>query len=78
MGFTAETIKKAFARSGGRCECRRKHKWHESHRCDVILSERNRGKKWEAHHRHSVKSGGGDGLANCEILCRRCHDKIHS
>lgn len=78
MGFKPETIKKAFARSGGRCECRRTTHKHLYGRCAVRFSKSNSGTKWEAHHKLSVEAGGGDGLANCEILCVGCHDKIHS
>ncbi|MCK4600521.1 HNH endonuclease [Candidatus Bipolaricaulota bacterium] len=76
MAFSPETVKKAFARSGGRCECDRKaHTWH-SLRCPKILTEAQRGTEWEAHHKISVDAGGTDTFDNCEILCMRCHNAI--
>jgi len=76
MSFSAETVKRAFARSGGRCECGRKeHNWHGA-RCPITFKEADRGKTWEAHHQISVDAGGTDTYENCEILCLRCHGAV--
>ena len=75
MAFS-ETIKdQAYQRSGGRCECTRKHEGltapHHGGRCPVTFTRH--GGKWEAHHKVSVSSGGSDTLSNCEVLCLECH-----
>ena len=77
MAFSEDTVKQAFARSGGRCECTRSS--HPSHtgRCPETFTYGERGTKWEAHHRVAVSSGGDDSLANCEILCTKfCHPQV--
>ena len=76
MAFSADTIRRAFARSKGQCECSRKgHDWHTA-RCPKTFTEGSQGTSWEAHHRVSVDAGGTDSLDNCEILCIRCHSAI--
>lgn len=78
MGFDEETIKKAWARSGGKCECNRTGCGHKG-RCSKLLLFSSRGKEseygWEAHH---INSNGPDTLDNCEILCQRCHKNTGS
>ncbi len=74
MAFPDDVVKRAWQRSGGRCECRQpKHK-HEGTRCNKELSFSARGKeekgRWEAHH---IISGYGDTFYNCEILCADCY-----
>ncbi|MFQ5574093.1 MAG: HNH endonuclease [Terriglobia bacterium] len=71
-----ETVKdQAFARSGGRCECRRQHARqntpHHDSRCTKLFARH--GEQWEAHH---IMTGGPDTLSNCEALCLACH-KTH-
>jgi len=29
----------------------------------------------DAHHKHSIKSGGSNAYSNCKILCKPCHKK---
>lgn len=75
MPFSEETIREAWMRAGGRCECRRYTHNHTGIRCNKELVWENRGREagrgaWEAHHRSST---GGDALSNCEILCWVCH-----
>ena len=74
MVFSDEVVKKAWKRSGGRCECRRKTHGHPYIRCPKNLVWKNRGREgrgaWEAHH---ISRTGGDGLSNCQILCWECH-----
>ena len=76
MAFSDETIQRAWARAGRRCECTRATHGHSYGRCSKQLVLGNRGRAgdgaWEAHHR---SSSGGDGLANCEILCWDCHSR---
>jgi len=71
MAFSKETTKQAWNRAGGKCE-----------NCGTLLAWGSRGAEgimgWETHHRHSVATGGGDGLGNCQILCQRCHKKTHT
>ena len=80
MAFSDDTIRQAWSRAEGKCECRRSTHSHLYVRCNKILSWGNRGREsgigaWEAHHITSVQSGGSDSLSNCEILCWDCHIK---
>lgn len=69
-GFSEAIIEKAWARSGGICECQREGHNHKN-RCRNPLIKSHRGDKlsyfgWEAH----SKSGYYlDSLDDCEILC---------
>ncbi len=76
MSFSEDTVQKAWSRAGGNCECRRKSHNHLYVRCNKQLVWQNRGREgrgaWEAHH---LNANGGDGLANCQILCWECHKK---
>ncbi len=78
MAFSDDTVKKAWKRADGKCECSRTTHGH-SGRHNKTLSWDNRGRdgwgKWEAHHKVSVASGGDDSLSNCEILCWDCHSQ---
>lgn len=74
--FSSATVKEAFdTNAKGYRECCRKHDWHEG-RCDVKLDFSKRGTQWVSHHKISVDAGGTGDLANCEILCVRCHNAI--
>jgi len=79
MAFSEETVRKAWTRAEGKCECRRERHKHSYTRCNKQLVWENRGRdgpgKWEAHHRTAVASGGDDSLSNCEILCWDCHSQ---
>ena len=77
MAFSEETVKEAWKRARGKCECRRITHNHQYVRCNKELVWENRGREtgrgaWEAHHKSST---GGDSLSNCEILCWDCHSK---
>jgi len=76
MGFSEEVVARAWRRSGGYCECRRRTHGHYYVRCNKELVRKNRGRGgrgcWEAHH---ISISGGDGLSNCEILCWDCHSR---
>ena len=79
MAFSEDTIKQAWARTDGRCQCQRTTHDHAFYRCIRKLSWSNRGRDgdgaWEAHH---ITTSDGDGLSNCEILCWPCHKKTQS
>lgn len=83
MAFSESVVKKAWERSGGRCECQRSTHDHGKGRCNQQLSWDDRGNDkslmgWEAHHITAAASGGPDILSNCEILCIACHKKTAS
>ncbi len=70
MAFSEATKDLAFARSGGRCECRRTGHGHAA-RCHTRVMRRGAGTEYN--HVHASRLGGSDGLSNCEVLCERCH-----
>jgi len=76
MAFSDETVKKAWDRAGGKCECERTRHNHPTPHNKTLRWE-SRGSSgplgWQAHHGISVDSGGTDTLSNCEILCWDCH-----
>ncbi|MGP8163455.1 MAG: HNH endonuclease [Acidimicrobiales bacterium] len=74
MSFSEETKRKARARAGGFCECRRKGHGHVLGRCvsPLFLTS------VEFHHKTAADRGGGDTLSNCEVLCPSCHRKTDS
>ncbi len=76
MPFPVDVKKKAFIRSGGRCECTRSHEGddnapHFGGRCKRTFSEEYGG--WVAFHKISLLNGGDNSLENCEIICEACH-----
>jgi hypothetical protein len=79
MAFSDETVRQAWDRAGGRCECTRAGHHHASAGCYNRLIFTNRGREghnaWEAHHRSAT---GGDALSNCEILCWECYSRTFS
>ena len=74
--FSQATIDAAWARSEGRCECKRNSCGHNG-RCNkqLIYDHHKEGEKgaWEAHHIVAKEIGGKDKASNCEILCLECH-----
>jgi len=36
------------------------------------------GEGWHVHHRKLRSQGGQDDLVNCVLMCRACHDTVHS
>ena len=78
MDFSNDTVRQAWDRAGGNCECRRSICGHTG-RCNKSLLWDSRGSEsengWEAHH---INSNGDDYLSNCEILCQECHKKTQS
>ena len=82
MAFTENTLKLAWKRANGKCECKRSICGH-GYRCSKQLVWSNRGNDsarggWEAHHIVSVRAGGSDALSNCQILCTECHKNTKS
>ena len=73
MAFPESVMNRAFARSGGRCECTRQHLLddsdapHRDGRCAKVLTRHG---QWHADH---VKSDGPPVFSNCEVLCVACH-----
>ena len=63
MAFSESTKQKALEKAGYKCE-----------KCGKSVTMGT----CEAHHKHSVKSGGGDELSNCQILCKKCHQETRS
>lgn len=79
MAFS-ETIKdEIFKRSGGQCECTRKHEGlsapHHGGRCSATFTRHG---NWEAHHIVSQNAGGADTKRNGEALCVKCHELTRS
>jgi 5-methylcytosine-specific restriction enzyme A len=73
MAFPDKVKDQAFARSRGRCECKRQKHNHGS-RCPRNITRAT----VQFHHVHASSLGGSDGLANCEALCRPCHEATAS
>ena len=73
MAFPESVKNRAFARSGGRCECKRRHLRddsdapHRDGRCTKTLKRRG---EWHANH---IKSDGPPVFSNCEVLCVPCY-----
>jgi len=66
MAFSAATREQIFKNANGKCEKCAKQ---------IVLGNHTRGERgaWQAHHRTSVKSGGGDTASNGKALCLDCH-----
>ena len=58
----------------GKCQCRKDNHGHDKRRCNRTLYfdefQRDNQRGWNAHY---INRRGGDGVDNCEILCRNCH-----
>ena len=63
MVFSDTTKAAAFAYAGYKCQ-----------RCGKSLTMHTA----RFHHKTSVRAGGSDGLANCEVLCQDCHEETQS
>ncbi|MBS1715073.1 MAG: hypothetical protein JST30_12135 [Armatimonadetes bacterium] len=73
MAFSEETKAEAYARAGGRCECKREVcATHYLTRCQTRVSART------ANYHRKKNSGLGDldGVKNCEVLCHTCHANV--
>ena len=80
MAFSQEVLDQAFARSGGRCECKRDHAGQQAHHrgSNCPRGFARFGPYWEPHHIKPLDAGGDDSLTNCEVLCFLCHRLVHS
>jgi hypothetical protein len=76
MKFTKKTKDEAYERSGGRCECTREDGLHPGRRCPERLKRK--GKKTNFNHLHADRLSGADEPSNCEVICRRCHERTDS
>jgi hypothetical protein len=74
MAFSDSTVRQAWTRAGGRCECTRVTHDHDRVRCNKQLVWENRGREgrgaWEA---HSISGRHLDSVSDCQILCWNCH-----
>ena len=75
--YTESIIQQAWRRSESRCECTQTGHGHTG-RCNKTVYVFREGDKaseygWNS---HQISASGGDTLANCEILCSACYDKI--
>ena len=78
MPFSDDVIKRAWDRSGGRCECTKTIHGH-GRVCQKRLLEQYRGDDesgygWEA---QSISGGDTNDLNDCEIRCWDCFEEIH-
>jgi len=66
MAFSASTREQIFKNANGQCEKCKKQ---------LVLNNHKRGERgaWQAHHRTSVASGGGNTASNGKALCLDCH-----
>jgi hypothetical protein len=76
MAFSEEVVKEAWDRANSQCECMKQNHSHFYRPCGKLLSWDERGnigaKGWQA---HFIRLGGGDDIANCQILCSNCYDR---
>jgi len=79
MFFSEGTLKQAWERAGGKCEsirivegkkvsCSRDLHWEKHGRLDEDEG-------WLGRHRVMLSNGIIDVAANCEIVCRECHQQ---
>ena len=76
--FSYSTVKLAFGRCGGRCECIDPTHRHKD-RCSQVLNWNNPGRvgfgAWETHH---IDPRGDNMIDNCQILCWNCYKQTLS
>lgn len=80
--FDDLTVKKAFKRSGGRCECTNTSCGHTG-QCSARFAFDDRATSddesgWQAHHIKAQADGGSDAGSNGRILCVPCHKNTES
>jgi hypothetical protein len=69
MAFADSVVISCFARSGGRCECRRHHPEHGGRgRCRVRFSP---SEGWVA---YRVIRNAPETVKNCQLLCQSCFE----
>jgi hypothetical protein len=69
--YSESTLREAWNRSGGRCECRKMNHGHLG-RCGRVLSWSRKGISGHSGWEINSKSGG-DYASNVEVLCYFCH-----
>ncbi len=78
MAFSEETLREAWDRAGGQCECTRRTHRHFYTPCGRNLRWEKRGQfadgGWEV---RQLDGMGAELASNCEILCTECHDATH-
>jgi len=72
--YSSNSVKEAWKRAKGMCECQRSGHRHDMARCGRVLVWENKGKgtqgEWVA---HRVNRQGADVSGNYEILCSYCN-----
>ena len=78
MAFSESTLKEAWEKAGGQCECSRRTHRHFYTPCGRLLNWAKRGEAaeggWQA---REIDSFSGDKADNCLILCIECYEAIH-
>ena len=69
MTFPDSVQLRVRQRASGVCECTRDTCMHYGP-CKVRGAE--------FHHKKSPSAGGGDDAANCQLLCKACHQEAHN
>ena len=75
MPFTEKTMRAAFSRAAGRCQCVRPTCGHAG-QCARPLNYADHTKLeggWRANYVIPVHANGTDTLENCQILCAPCY-----
>lgn len=77
MDFPDDTIRRAFIRSRGICECSHEAHGHQLSQCHIHVDWEKRGEKdeggWEAKAIRPDEVGGAGNPDNCLILCWTCY-----
>jgi len=77
MAFSEATLKEAWEKAGGQCECSRRTHRHFYTPCARLLKWEKRGEEvgggWQA---RQIDSFAGDTATNCLIICMECYQAI--
>jgi len=77
MAFSEATLKEAWEKAGGQCECSRRTHRHFYTPCGRSLKWAKRGEDieggWAA---REIDSFAGDTASNCLIICMECYQAI--
>jgi 5-methylcytosine-specific restriction endonuclease McrA len=68
VSFPESVQRLARQRARGTCECTESWCPHYGH-CRLPAKE--------FHHKKALDAGGGDEVANCQYLCKACHERAH-
>ena len=69
VSFPESVQRLARQRARGTCECTASWCPHYGH-CRLPATE--------FHHKKPLSAGGDDEIANCQFLCKACHERAHS